>query len=357
MNRKGFLQAFVPAALTVGILPKQLLGNNQLQLEKNPPILRQGSTVAIVCTANPVQLKSIEKGVQTLLSWGLQVKIGNTIGKEWQRFGGTDIERAYDLQTFLDDPTIGAIIFARGGYGTMRMIDLIDWSGFVEHPKWLIGFSDVTTTLLHVHTNFNMPSLHAGMITSITQDAKNITAISLHDVLFGHRIEYNLFGNNLNKEGFASGVLIGGNLSLLQACAGSVSDINTKDKILFIEDVSEYKYTIDRMLTQLKRSGKLSQLAGLIVGMFTATKKEEEDKYLLSIEEIILEKVQAYNFPVCFNFPSGHIRNNYALKMGVNYDLSVSKNSISLLESPTNNPFEPTKPKLSFETTLLNESS
>lgn len=331
MNRKSFLQAFIPA--TVGVLfTRQLKAstNNVVNPAIIPAFLKPGDTIGITCPAGAVDASDLKKCSQVLKDWGVNIKYGNTVGKKWQRYGGTDEERLKDLQELLDDSSINAIIFGKGGYGTMRIIDKVNWEQFMSNPKWLIGYSDITTIHLHVHSNLGIPSMHANMSSGIS--ASNASAKSLKDALFGKSLSYVVKGNSLNREGNCSGILIGGNLAILQACSGSKSDISTEGKILFIEDVNEYKYSIDRMLVHLKRSGKLNNLAGLIVGSFTAVKEKEEETYRQTIEELILEKVKEYNYPVCFNFPAGHIKNNLALKLGVSYELSVSSTDVILNE-------------------------
>lgn len=334
MNRKSFLQAFVPA--TVGtILATQLKASSRKYINPSiiPAFLKTGDTIGITCPAGAVDGSDLKRCSQVLKDWGVNIKYGNTIGKKWQRYGGTDEERLKDLQELLDDHSVDAIIFGRGGYGTMRIIDKLNWEGFLQKPKWLIGYSDITTIHLHIHSNHGMPSIHADM--SIGLSATNVSTKSLKDALFGKPISYVVKGNTLNREGNCSGILIGGNLAIMQACSGSKSDISTEGKILFIEDVNEYKYSIDRMLVHLKRSGKLDKLAGLVVGSFTATKEDQEETYRQTIEELIFEKVKEYNYPVCFNFPAGHIKNNLALKFGVPYELSVSSTDVIINEKPS----------------------
>lgn len=347
MDRKHFFKTVLPLA-AVAALPKQMnaasVFNSTTML---PPNLKVGDTVGITCSATAVDFDKLQDAIKALKHWGLNVQLGNTVGKHWQRFGGTDEERAKDFQAMLDDDSVTAILFAKGGYGVLRMIDKIDWTKFNKNPKWLIGFSDITAVHLHVHANFELPTIHADMATGLSDDAKDLSTTTLHDILFGNRIDYTITGHPLNREGYATGKLVGGNLSLLQACAGSKSDINTEGKILFIEDVSEYKYTIDRMLMNLKRSGKLNNLAGLMVGMFTATKSNTEETFTETVEELIMEKVSEYNYPVCFNFPAGHIKLNHALKMGVGYDFNVSKKSVTLAEKYlAEKPLIPTAPKM-----------
>lgn len=352
MNRKHFLNTILPATLATTLFKKVNASNwKNIQPTIEPAYLNPGDTIGITCPASPTEYNKLI-GIKALKKWDLNVQIGKTVGKHWQRFAGTDNERAADLQAMLDDDNIKAIVFAKGGYGSMRMIDKIVWDNFIQKPKWLIGFSDVTTIHLHVHANFEIPTIHGDMVTGFTDNPKDISANTLHDILFGNRVEYSVNGHYMNREGYATGKLVGGNLSLLQACTGSKSEINTDGKILFIEDVSEYKYTIDRMLMTLKRSGKLANLAGLVVGQFTATKKNEEEPFPASIEEIIMDKVNEYNYPVCFNFPSGHVPYNYALKMGVAYDLNVSTKNVTLFEKFQANAPTPNAPSIMMQDSI-----
>lgn len=336
MNRKNFLQTFLTVSAGVA-LAKAVNAAPNRPVEPFtdgliPPFLKQGDTIGITCPAGPVEKDKLDQLVKASEKWGINFKLGKTVGKRWQRYGGTDEERLEDLQQMLDDENIHAIVFGRGGYGTMRIIDKVNWDAFKRKPKWLIGFSDLTTIHSHIHNNMGIATIHGCMSTSISDDDNNIASASLSDALFGFPISYTINGYNLNRAGVCSGKLVGGNLSILQACAGSQSDIDTKGKILLIEDVSEYKYTIDRMLTYLKRSGKLQSLAGLIVGSFSATKEDDDYFYDDTIENIIFEKVKEYDYPVCFNFPVGHIKNNRAVKLGIDYTLSVTKDSAALKE-------------------------
>jgi muramoyltetrapeptide carboxypeptidase len=332
MDRKSFLQAFVPA--TAGILLSKKLSASPGRIVPStvPPYLKRGDTIAITCPAGAVETSDLRSCNKVLESWGINIKYGKTIGKKWLRYAGTDEERLQDLQALLDDDSVNAILFGRGGYGAMRIIDKVNWEKFRERPKWLIGYSDITTIHLHVHNKLGIPTIHGDMSTGLSTKPGDASTKSLEETLFGKPVAYVVKGNGLNREGNCSGILIGGNLSLLQACSGSESDITTAGKILFIEDVNEYKYCIDRMLVHLKRSGKLDKLAGLIVGGFTATKEKDEEDYKQTIEELVWEKVKEYNYPVCFNFPAGHIKDNLALKLGVPYELSVSVTDVIMNE-------------------------
>lgn len=238
----------------------------------------------------------------------------------------------------LDDDSINAILFGRGGYGAMRMMDKLNYEKFMRKPKWLVGYSDITALHCQVQSLCGIPTIHADMGNGFG-DEEDASSMSLQKMLMGVKQPYQAEPFVLNRNGEASGKLVGGNLSLVTAMHGSKSELDTAGKLLFIEDVGEYKYTVDRMMLTLKRSGKLDKLAGLIVGGFTAIKKEEEeiepekDKFLLTVEELILEKVKEYNYPVCFHFPAGHQKVNLALKLGMNYRLQVSADKTILSEA------------------------
>ncbi|TDH23112.1 LD-carboxypeptidase [Segetibacter sp. 3557_3] len=298
-----------------------------------PPNLKAGDTIGITCPAGFVTPEKILNCAAILKNWGFRVCYGNTVGKQWMRFGGTDRERLEDFQTLLDDDNIHAVLFGKGGYGTMRIIDQVNWEKFREKPKWLIGYSDLTTVHLHVQANLGIPTLHGDMVTGMSGDYDRSSS-TLFDALHGIPLQYAFRGSAMNRPGFATATLVGGNLSMIAACAGSKSDINTAGKILFIEEVSEYKYTIDRMLLNLKRSGKLDKLAGLILGGFTAVKVDQEETFQMSVEEIVYEKVREYGYPVCFNFPAGHMKDNCALKLGVPHELTVNQKEVTLVEIP-----------------------
>ncbi|HEX6913835.1 MAG TPA: LD-carboxypeptidase [Chitinophagaceae bacterium] len=333
MDRKSFLQAFVPASF--GLLVSRGLGASTPPVSgiaAAPAMLREGDTIGITCPAGAVESLEIRNCMTVLGSWGFNVKCGATVGKKWQRFAGTDAERLADFQSLLDDSSVHAIMFGRGGYGTMRIIDQLNWNKFAANPKWLIGFSDITTVHLHVHAQLGTPTIHAGMSTGFGSKDQAPAAESLRKLLRGEPMAYVVNGHEMNREGNCAGKIVGGNLSIIQACSGSASDVSTDGKILFIEDVNEYKYTIDRMLVHLKRAGKLERLAGLIVGGFTATRTREEESFRQSISELVMEKVSEYSYPVCFDFPAGHVKNNLALKLGVPCQLSVSSTDVILNE-------------------------
>ncbi|MBL0154244.1 MAG: LD-carboxypeptidase [Chitinophagaceae bacterium] len=300
---------------------------------KTPPYLVPGDTIGLVCPAGFMPMEKITTCISTLESWGYRVKLGKTLGGDSTNyFSGSDSERLSDLQSMLDDDEIKAVLCARGGYGTGRIIDQVDFKKFKQNPKWIIGYSDITVLHCHLYSNYYISSLHAPMAGAFNDGgAENEFVQSLKTTLEGKKQKYNCPVHAFNRKGEAIGELVGGNLSLLAHLNGTDSDIKTKGRILFIEDVGEYTYNVDRMLYQLKRSGKLSKLAGLIVGGFTDM-KDTERPFGQTVEEVIRDVVKEYDYPVCFGFPVSHSDNNYALKVGVGYKLKVTKTKVLLEE-------------------------
>lgn len=345
MKRNRFLKHLLGSAATLG-LGKEVLALSDPPVEQpmtQPPFLRPGDTIGITCPASPLELRQLQACQQQLLNWGFEVCVGNTVGQQWQRFGGSDADRAADLQLMLNDPSIKAILFARGGYGVMRMMDRIDWSALKRYPKWLVGYSDLTAIHCHVQSFCGMPSIHGEMVISF-KGSEDPATRSLYKALSGAAIDYKTPPHPFNRIGHCSAKLVGGNLSLIVAMMGSASELHTDGRILFIEEVSEYKYTLDRMMITLKRAGKLDKLAGLVIGGITAVKTDNETQFQSTVEEIILEKVSQHQYPVCFNFPAGHIRQNLALKLGITYNLAVTAEGGRLTEIHANNPlFPPTQ--------------
>ena len=288
-----------------------------------PPFLKKGDKIGIVASARKISPEEIQPAIDIFKNWRLEVVLSKNLFNTDNQFSGTDNERAQDLQTMLDDPSVKAIISARGGYGTIRIIDKIDFTKFKQHPKWIIGYSDITVLHSHIH-NLGIETLHATMPINFKKNAE--ATETLRKALFGEQLIYETESHQLNRKGNCEGELIGGNLSLIYALTGSVSDIDTKEKILFIEDLDEYLYHVDRMMINLKRSGKLSHLAGLIVGGLTDM-KDNTIPFGKTAEEIILVAVKDYNFPVCFNFPTGHIDRNLSLFFGRKVQLKVEKNT------------------------------
>jgi len=298
-----------------------------------PAYLQKNDCIGIVCPAGYMSMEKAQASINTFQQWGYQIKIGKTLGSDSENyFSGTDKERLTDFQKMLDDDEIKAIYCARGGYGVGRIIEQIDFKKFKDNPKWIIGFSDITILHAHIYSNYKIASLHAPMASAFNNNEfENKYVASLKNALGGNKIKYQCKPNEFNKKGEAVAELVGGNLSLLAHITGTSSDIKTKGKILFLEDVGEYLYNIDRMLYQLKRSGKLHKLAGLIIGGFTEL-KDTERPFGKTVYEIIHDIVKEYNYPVSFGFPVSHSKENYALKIGVGYKLKVGKNKVILEE-------------------------
>jgi muramoyltetrapeptide carboxypeptidase len=300
---------------------------------KIPSYLQKGDTIGLVCPAGFMTLDKVQTCINTLQEWGYQVKLGKTIGGDSQTyFSGTDEERLSDLQQMLDDDEVKAVLCARGGYGMGRIIESLDLKKFKRQPKWVIGYSDITVFHSHLYSNYYISSLHAPMAAAFNDEGyKNEYVLSLKNALEGKKIKYQCAVHGFNKRGEAIGELVGGNLALLAHLVGTESDLKTKGKILFIEDIGEYSYNVDRMFWQLKRSGKLSKLAGLIIGGFSDI-KDTERPFGLTVYEIIRDIIREYNYPVCFGFPVSHEKENYALKVGVGYKLRVTKSKVTLEE-------------------------
>lgn len=295
---------------------------------KSPPKLRAGDKVGFLSTARKTKAFELKSAHKLLDEWSLKFVEGPTIGKEENQFAGNDELRRSDFQTMIDDPQIKAIWCSRGGYGTIRILDALDFTKFKEDPKWIIGYSDITALHSHIH-NMGIETLHAQMPVDISNKSFE-AADSIRKVLFGeeYKIEIASF-SNLNRTGIAYGELVGGNLSVLYSLCGSNSSIHTDGKILFIEDLDEYLYHIDRMMLNLKRNGMLSRLSGLIVGGMTDM-NDNTIPFGKTAEEIIYDAVKEYDYPICFNFPAGHLTDNRALILGRNCKLKVGKNRVTL---------------------------
>lgn len=264
--------------------------------------------------------------------WGYKVKAGNTVGSQYNYFSGNDEQRIEDLQQMLDDDNIKAILCGRGGYGVGRIIDRLSFKRFKKNPKWIIGYSDITVLHSHIYRKYKISSLHSPMAAAFNDgEYKNEYVQSLLKAITGKSEKYCCEVNTYNNLGTGTGKLIGGNLSLLAHLIGTPSDINTSGKILFIEEIGEYIYNIDRMLYQLKRSKKLEELAGLVIGGFTET-KDTTIPFGKGVYEVIFDVVKDYDYPICFKFPVGHQKENYALKIGAEYKLHVGKKMVTLQE-------------------------
>tara|TARA_R110002049_G_scaffold285400_1_gene466274 strand:- start:19595 stop:20614 length:1020 start_codon:yes stop_codon:yes gene_type:complete len=300
---------------------------------KQPPYLKAGDTVAIVAPAGILinRTREVDQAKTLLKGWGLHAVVSKHVFTQAHHFAGTDDERCEDFQKALDDPKIKAIWCARGGYGTVRILDKLNFTKFKQHPKWIIGYSDVTALHNQIH-NEGAESIHAMMCTSLQDNPETIkeTIATFKSAIFGNTLSYTLKGSEYNKIGIASGQLVGGNLSILYSMLGSKSSIDTAGKILFIEEIGEYRYHIDRMLQSLKRAGYFDNCSGIIVGDITKVRKNTT-YWGASTEQLILDVLADYDFPVAFNMPAGHEKDNQALILGRTVELSVKKEKSTVI--------------------------
>ncbi len=314
-------------------LSAQNISLNKTSTLIQPPYLTAGDTVAIVAPSGILKnrIGEIEKAKVLLKSWGLHVVVGKHVFNQANHFAGTDEERCEDFQNALDNPKISAIWCARGGYGAVRILDKLDYTKFKKNPKWVIGYSDITALHSQIH-NEGFESLHAMMCTSLQDDNETIkeTISTFKKALFGDSLSYTLKGSSYNKTGTATGKLIGGNLSILQTMLGSKTSIDTSEKILFIEEIGEYKYHIDRLLQSLKRAGYFDSCKGVIIGDMTKIKRNTTP-WGSSIEQLILDVLAEYNFPVAFNMHAGHAKDNRALILGRTVDLTVNSEHSTII--------------------------
>jgi muramoyltetrapeptide carboxypeptidase len=292
-------------------------------LKKNPPFLKPGATIGITCPSGYVSAERVQYATIVLEKWGFKTRLGKTVGNEFHYFSGDDATRLADLQEMLDDPSLDAILMGRGGYGLSRIIDQIDFTQFVQYPKWICGFSDITVLHSHIQAQFGIPTMHSVMCGAFKPETEEKDYIlSLRKALLGEALSYHFPSSEYNRVGQATATIVGGNLAMLAHLTGSNAQIDTDDKILFIEDIGEHLYHIDRMLLNLKRSGQLSKLKGLLVGSFTDI--EDTDRpFGQTLEQIISDKVKEYNFPLAFNFACGHDEVNHTLVLGMPYILVV----------------------------------
>jgi muramoyltetrapeptide carboxypeptidase len=291
-------------------------------------LLQKGDTIRIVAPARKIVMEEINYSVQLLEKHGFHVEFGRNLFGQYHQFSGTDKERILDLQEALDDENVKAIWCARGGYGSLRIIDKLDFSYFFSHPKWICGYSDITAIHACINTTRRCASIHAIMPVNIQGKEEEVNSFNtMLKILQTGKISYSIPAHPLNRNGQATGRLCGGNLSILYAINGSDTDINTEGKILFIEEVDEYLYHIDRMMICLKRAGKFKKLAGLILGGMSDI-HDNNIPYGKTAEEIILEHVAEYDYPVCFGFPAGHLSDNRALIMGGVALLKINKERI-----------------------------
>ncbi len=339
MNRKNFLSSIVPAGMVLSSFSEagsiDFTEKNSLSI---PRYLKRGDAIGITCPAGFISSEEIQPAIKKITEWGFKVIIGDTIGKKDYTFGGTDEERCEDLQKMLDNSNIKAILCARGGYGLIRIIDRLNFSKFIQQPKWIIGFSDITLLHCHLQKNYRIASIHSKMCNSFPEDWDSAETIqketieSIRRCLINEKMSYSFNPHPQNRTGISSGELVGGNLKTIESAIGSKSELITKNKILFLEDTGEYLYAIDRMFWTLKRSGKLAELKGLTIGGFKIKKDDEGEEFGKTVEEIVMEKVKEYNYPVCFDFPVGHQKNNFALKCGIMHQLTVQSNECILTE-------------------------
>ncbi|KAA3436037.1 LD-carboxypeptidase [Rufibacter hautae] len=297
------------------------------------PALQKGDAVGIVCLARKVSLEDIQDGIRLLETWGLRVVLGQSVGAEDGYLGGPDELRRTDFQRMLDNPEIKAIFSARGGYGTTRILDQLDFSGLIQNPKWIIGFSDVTALLCHLQT-LGLESIHGTMPLLMGKPDSEEADESLRRLLFQEPLSYSVPANAHNRLGTATGQLIGGNLILLNNIIGTASDVDYTGKILFLEDVGEYYYNVDRVLVHLRRLGRLKQLAGLVVGQFSDM-NDTAVPFGKDMPQIILEHCAGYGYPICFDFPVGHVSRNLALVVGREATLQVTQEGATLAYTQT----------------------
>jgi muramoyltetrapeptide carboxypeptidase len=302
-------------------------------MAKVPPYLKKGDTIGIVAPAGFMAFEKMQTCIETLNDWGFHVKLGDTtFSHSTTYFSGTDEQRLKDLQQMMDDSQVKAILCARGGYGVSRIIDQLRFKLFRKNPKWIIGYSDISVIHAHLLERLKIASLHAPMAAAFNEDEFNNPYVqSIKDALMGEKAHYEIASNSLNRQGQVKGLLVGGNLTLLAHLIGTNSDLRTKNRILFLEDIGEYLYNIDRMFLQLKRSGKLDRLSGLIIGGFTDC-KDTERPFGKTVKEIIYEHIKDYKYPVCFDFPVSHEKENYALKIGMPYLLNIAADKVELKE-------------------------
>jgi len=295
-----------------------------------PPFLQRGDTIGIVAPASYVTETELQPAVELISSWGLKLIFGNHVFKRRNSFAGTDVQRAHDFQLMLDNPGIKAILCARGGYGSIRIINMLNFDTFVRNPKWIAGCSDITVFHAYLQQSLGIESLHSAMLRNIDPKKPDIASLdSLRSILFGELKEYIVKSHPANRTGEAGGVLIGGNLSVLYSLAGTDFDPDTRGKILFIEDLNEYLYHIDRMIMNFKARGKFERLNGLIIGAMNGMKVSQSG-FRKPAYELISDAVAGYHYPVLFRFPSGHVHPNMGLILGREVVMKVQPDSCTL---------------------------
>jgi muramoyltetrapeptide carboxypeptidase len=342
MKRKKFIASITGLGAAV-ILKAQSVENFSEPgtggvVSKIPPYLKKGDAIGITCPAGYLTLEDLAPAKQKMEEWGFVVITGATVGTRNNTFADSDEARATDLQQMLDNPNIKAIMCGRGGYGVNRMIDQLKFDKFLRNPKWLIGFSDITLLHTHINTRFRIATIHSKMCNSFLKDWSTgeplqiDSILSIQKCLTGTKMEYGNAVHEKNRTGVAEGILVGGNLSIIYSAQQTVSELKTEGAILFLEEVGEYLYSLDRMLWNLKRSGKLAKLKGLIIGGFKVKPDTPGEEFGISVYEMVTLLVKEYKYPVCFDFPVGHQKVNYALKCGVRHRLSVTTDGVMLKE-------------------------
>ena len=346
MKRKHFLSLLLSASAIAPAFSRYKVRSVKHEFEsdttpfsrfKIPAYLKPGDIIGITSPASYISIADIQPAKELMESWGFQVVVGKSVGQKEYNLGGTDSERAADLQSMLNDPQIKAIMCARGGYGVVRIIDQLNFDAFKKNPKWVIGFSDITLLHTHINSRCGVASLHSKMCNSFPSDWNKAnpmqieTILSIRQTLAGDPVKYTATSSANNRFGRVEGILVGGNSSLIETAAGTPSDLNTDGKILFLEDTQEQLYSIDRMLWNLKRTGKLDRLKGLIIGGFKIKADTPGEEFGKTLHDLVLEKVMEFDYPVCFDFPVGHQVNNYALKCGAPHIFTVDQSGGSLV--------------------------
>jgi muramoyltetrapeptide carboxypeptidase len=326
-----FVLAFFIGIITVSAQEKNTTKTTNTLIQ--PPYLKAGDTVAIVAPSGILKNRNreVEQAKMLLKSWGLNVVVGDHVFSTDNHFAGTDQERCEDFQNALDNFNIKAIWSARGGYGTVRILDKLDYTKFKEHPKWVIGYSDITALHNQVHTK-GVESIHALMCVSLTEDLEEIkeSVSTFKKAIFGEPIAYTIKGSKYNKVGETSGQLVGGNLTILHTMLGSNTSLDMDGKILFFEEIGEYAYHIDRMLQSLKRAGYFENCKGVIVGDISRVRKNTTP-WGKTVQQLILDVLEDYDFPIIFNMPAGHEDDNRALILGRTVNLKVDKDKSTIV--------------------------
>jgi muramoyltetrapeptide carboxypeptidase len=296
-----------------------------------PQNLQPGDIIGMVCPAGTIPLETVQKCIETLTSWGFTVKLGKTVGGKHFTFSGTDLERTADLQEMMDDENVKAILCARGGYGLCRIIGHLDFTALKRNPKWIIGFSDIT--VLHAALQKNqIMSIHGPMAAAFNKGAEGAPYVqALNSIFNGKLCQYETPAHAYNQLGSVTAPIIGGNLCLIAHLIGSVNSITTKGKILFLEDIGEFHYNLDRMVIQMKNAGLFHDLAGLVIGGFSAMRDEPTD-IGAGAYEIIQSHIKEFNYPICYDFPISHGLANYPIKLGATYALHVLAKGVTLIE-------------------------